>query len=148
MPAIYDMLHQDHEKVKHALNQILDTTDGAEKTREKLFEQVRQDLEVHTKFEEQVFYPTFRKAKDDTEAKEEIADALDEHQEAKSMLDEMARMDKTSDDFVKKVETLKKALEHHISDEEDEMFPQARKTLSDEDAMTMGDRYKQYKQGS
>ncbi|WP_404378814.1 hemerythrin domain-containing protein [Caenispirillum salinarum] len=146
MPVIYDMLHQDHEKVKHALTQILDTTDGAEKTREKLFSQVKHDLELHTKFEEEVFYPNFREAKHDQEAKEEVKDALNEHDEAKSMLSEMEKMDKTSDDFVEKVQKLKSALEHHISDEEDEMFPQARKTMSDEDAQAMGDRYQQFKQ--
>lgn len=147
MPSIYDMLHQDHDKVKHALNRILDTTDGAEKTREKLFGEIKQDLEIHTRFEEEVFYPQFRKAKADEEAEEEVDDALEEHDEAKSMLEELSAMDKTSEEFVEKVKELKQALEHHISDEEDEMFPQARETLDESKALEMGDRYQQMKQG-
>lgn len=147
MPVIYDMLHQDHEKVKNALTSILDTTGGAEKTRDKLFSEIKHDLEIHTKFEEEVFYPEFREAKHDKEAKEEVKDALNEHDEAKSMLSKMEAMDKTSDEFVEKVKELKQALEHHISDEEDEMFPQARKTLSDDEARAMGDRYQTLKNG-
>ena len=143
MTQIYDLLHQDHDKVKKALSKILDTTNGAEKTREQTFQEVKSDLELHTKFEEEEFYPLFRKAKNDSEAKEEVADALDEHAEAKSMLEELSAMDKTSDEFLEKVQELKDALEHHISDEEDEMFPQARKTLSAEVAEEMGRHYQQ-----
>lgn len=147
MPSIYDLLHQDHDKVKNALNKILDTTDGAEKTREKLFGEIKQDLELHTRFEEEVFYPEFRETKADEEAEEEVEDALEEHSEAKEMLEKLAAMDKTSEEFVEGVKELKQALEHHISDEEDEMFPQARKALDESEALEMGDRYQQMKRG-
>lgn len=142
---IYEMLQQDHEKVKNALSRILETTEGAEKTRAQLFEQVKKDLEIHTRFEEEVFYPTFREEKPDKEAKAEVEDALNEHDEAKKMLSKISSIDPTSPDFAKQIETLKQALEHHISDEEDEMFPQARKTVSDEEAVAMADRYQAMK---
>jgi iron-sulfur cluster repair protein YtfE (RIC family) len=147
MPSIYDLLHQDHEKVKRALDRILDTTDGAEKTREKLFSEIRHDLELHTRFEEDVFYPQFRDASEDDDADDEVEDALEEHAEAKDMLEKLSAMDKTSEEFVETVEELKQALEHHISDEEEEMFPQARKALDEDTARQMGDRYQQMKQG-
>lgn len=147
MPMIYDMLHQDHEKVKRALNNIIESGDGAQTTREKLFSEIKHDLELHTKFEEEVFYPQFRKAKADGEAEEEVEDALEEHGEAKKMLEKLAAMDKTSDTFIETLKDLKDALEHHISDEEDEMFPQAREALDDDEAQEMGGRYQQMKQG-
>ncbi|MEX2455585.1 MAG: hemerythrin domain-containing protein [Rhodospirillaceae bacterium] len=145
MSTIYDLLQQDHDKVKKAFSKILETTDRAEKTRETVFAEIKHDLEVHTRFEEEVFYPRFREAKADKEAKAEVKDALDEHAEAKEMLKKLDRMDKTSDDFIDKLQELQEALEHHISDEEDEMFPQARKTLSPEIAEKMGKEYRQMK---
>jgi iron-sulfur cluster repair protein YtfE (RIC family) len=139
------MLQQDHDKVKQALSRILETTEGAEKTRAQLFEQVKKDLEIHTRFEEEVFYPTFREDKADAEAKAEVKDALNEHDEAKKMLATIASLDPTSPDFAQHIESLKNALEHHISDEEDEMFPQARQTVSDDEAVAMADRYQAMK---
>lgn len=147
MASIYDLLHQDHEKVKRALDRILDTTDSAAKTREKLFSEIKHDLELHTRFEEDVFYPQFRDASADDDADDEVEDALEEHAEAKTMLEKLAAMDKTSEEFVESIEELKQALEHHISDEEEEMFPQAREALDEDTVRRMGDRYQQMKQG-
>lgn len=147
MTKIYELLHRDHEKVKRALNRILDTSERAKKTRETLFSEIKADLELHTKFEEEVFYPEFRKAKRDAEARQEIKDALEEHDEAKGMLAEIAGMDKTSEAFVEKIGALKEALEHHISDEEDEMFPQAKSAMDDAAAEAMGKRYQDMKSG-
>lgn len=142
---IYEMLRKDHETVKQAIAKILDTTDGAKKTREDLFQKIKHELEVHTRFEEEVFYPTFREDKPDKEAKEEVKDALNEHDEAKKMLAKLEKMDKTSDEFIETLKELQKALEHHISDEEDEMFPQARKAVDDDAAVEMAERYREMK---
>lgn len=146
MPLIYELLQKDHDKVKNALNRILETSDGAAKTREKLFSEIKNDLEIHTRFEEEVFYPEFRDAKGDEEAEDEVDDALDEHAEAKGMLEKLAAMDKSSDEFLETLDELKQALEHHISDEEEEMFPQAREALDEDEARQMGDRYQEMKQ--
>lgn len=142
---IYELLQKDHETVKQAIDKILGTTDGAGKTREDLFQKVKQELEIHTKFEEEVFYPTFREDKHDKEAKEEVKDALNEHDEAKKMLAKLEKMDKTSEEFITTLKELKQALEHHISDEEDEMFPQAREAVDADAAVEMAERYKEMK---
>ncbi len=142
---IYELLQKDHDAVKKALTRILETTNGAAKTREDLFQKVKQELEVHTKFEEEVFYPTFREDKGDKEAREEVKDALDEHKDAKTMLAKLEKMDKTSDEFIETIRELQQALEHHISDEEDEIFPQARETVDDDAAVEMAERYREMK---
>lgn len=141
MPQIYDMLQKDHETVRTALDRLIASGNGAKKTREDLFAKVKSELEIHTKFEEEVFYPTFREDKHDKEAKEEVKDALDEHKEAKQMLAKLEKMDKTSDEFIAAVKELKASLEHHIHDEEDEMFPQAREAVSDEESEDMAKKY-------
>lgn len=144
---IYDLLRQDHQKVRTGLKKIMESGDGAEKTRQSLFEELHHDLEVHTAFEEDVFYPTFRDDKNDEQARDEVKDALNEHDEAKTMLAKMADMDKTSPEFIEHCRTLLEALEHHISDEEDEIFPQAREAVSAEEAEDMGKRYQEFKRG-
>ncbi len=141
MPQIYDMLQKDHETVRTALDRLIASGNGAKKTREDLFTKVKNELELHTKFEEEVFYPTFRADKKDKEAKEEVKDALGEHKDAKQMLAKLEKMDMTSDEFIEKVKELKAALEHHIHDEEDEMFPQAREAVSDEESQEMAKKY-------
>lgn len=145
MAQIYDMLRNDHQTVRTALERIIGSGSGAEKTREDLFAKLKDELEIHTKFEEEVFYPTFREDKNDKEAREEVKDALDEHKEAKQMLAKLEKMDKTSDEFVETIKELKEALEHHIHDEEDEIFPQARQAVSDEEAEDMARKYAEMK---
>lgn len=142
---IYELLQKDHDTVKMMIDKILETTEGSEKTRKDLFAKIKHELEVHTRFEEEVFYPTFREDKPDKEAKEEVKDALNEHDEAKTMLAKLEKMDKTSDEFITTLRELQKALEHHISDEEDEMFPQARDAVDDDAAVEMAERYKEMK---
>lgn len=145
MPQIYDMLRNDHQTVRTALERIIGSGGGAEKTRHDLFAKVKEELEIHTKFEEEVFYPTFRDDKNDKQAKDEVKDALNEHKEAKQMLAKLERMDVTSEEFITTIKDLKEALEHHIHDEEDEIFPQARQAVSDEEAEDMARRYAEMK---
>ena len=83
MPTIYDLLAEDHNKVKALLTKVQETSDGAGKTRDKLFAEIETDLEIHTEFEEKVFYPKARKA---TGMDDEVEDDLEEHAEAKAML--------------------------------------------------------------
>jgi len=148
MPDIYQALHDDHEKVKANLNRILDTTNRAEKTRNAILDEIKHELDLHKAFEEEVFYPSFRKAKNDKEAKEEVKDAVDEHREAEQVIEALRDMDPTTDAFVEKVQALKQMLEHHVSDEEDQIFPQARKVLSDEQARQMGEDYLERKKAA
>ncbi|MGC2855228.1 hemerythrin domain-containing protein [Novispirillum sp. DQ9] len=141
MPQIYDMLRNDHQTVRTALERIIGSGNSAQKTRHDLFAKVKEELEIHTKFEEEVFYPTFRADKNDKQAKEEVKDAMSEHKEAKQMLAKLEKMDVTSDEFIDTIKELKDALEHHIHDEEDEIFPQAREAVSDEEAEDMAKKY-------
>jgi iron-sulfur cluster repair protein YtfE (RIC family) len=143
MPTIFDALKRDHRKVKDELRKICATTSRAAKTREKLFHQIKSELEVHTRFEEEVFYPAVRKVPG---LSSNVGDALHEHDEAKSMLGALSRMDKTSDEFLEKLQKLQQALDHHIKDEEQEMFPKAREGIARDEAERMAADYRSVKQ--
>lgn len=143
MATIFDLLEQDHQKVKQTLQKIMDTTDGAEKTRTKLLNQIKHELEVHTQFEEDTFYPKARKA---TAMDENIDDALEEHDEAKDMLEKLCELEPTSAEWMETVQELSEALNHHIEDEEKDLFPECRKAIADDDAEAMGQEYEKAKE--
>ena len=141
---VYTLLHEDHEKVKRTLSRILEGDEREQPAREALFSDVVHELEVHTKFEEEEFYPRFRDAQPDAGGM--VQDGIKEHDEAKAMLANMAMLDKTSGAFMEKVKELKQALEHHIADEETKMFALARIAIDDAEARAMGRRYQQTKE--
>ncbi|PJK29917.1 hemerythrin domain-containing protein [Minwuia thermotolerans] len=138
MRSIIDILKEDHRRVQGVIDDILATTENSEKTREELFEKIKTDLELHTSFEEEVFYPEARKA---TGMDEEIRDDLKEHKEADQMLDKLSAMSVTSDRWMKELRNLKDALEHHIEDEQGELFPATEKAISEERLQEMGRSY-------
>lgn len=89
-----------------------------------LVERIDRELEVHTDIEEVVFYPWARDLSD--EIAEVVDEGIQEHHVAKVLLDEIRRLPAGSDDWVAKVKVLVENVEHHASEEEDELFPQVR----------------------
>jgi len=143
MPTIFDLLTEDHNKVKGLLAQLQETGDGAGKTRDKLFAEIKKDLDIHAEFEEQVFYPKARAA---TGMDDVIEDGLEEHSEAKELLSKLKTMNSTSAEWLDTVEELTEAVEHHAMDEEKKLFPKARKIMDDADAQSMAEEYLKIKQ--
>lgn len=139
MPHVIDTLHHDHEKVSELIEKLMDTTSGAEKTRASLCEQIKQELEAHTEFEEKVFYPAVgRKNK---EAKQEVDTAMDEHEEVDEMLDRLADMDPLSEEFMDTASRIKQSVQAHVKHEEEKIFPLAKKALDADDAEQMSKRH-------
>jgi iron-sulfur cluster repair protein YtfE (RIC family) len=136
MSDIYDLLVNDHNKVKDLLTKIQST--DSEETRQKLFSEVKQELEIHTTFEENIFYP---QAREKTGMEEAIEEALDEHDEAKQLLEALADMEPTSEEWMATIDELSEALSHHIKEEEQELFPAARNKVDSTEADKMGREY-------
>lgn len=145
MADIYDLLTKDHGKVKEVLKKIKDTPEGSKEIREKLFAEVKQELEIHTRFEEQTFYP---EAKKKTGMDGQIEDAVEEHDEAKELLQTLAEMETTSPEWAETIDELAEALTHHIRDEEEKLFPAARKKMDPAEAEKLGQEYMEMKQKS
>ena len=124
-----ELLKQDHETVKTLLEQLQDTSERAVQTRKKLVQKIEQELKIHTELEERIFYPAFREAG----KKEEsimTSEAKEEHRAVDSLvLPDIKETSPTSVEFSGRVKVLKELLEHHIEEEESDMFPQARKLL-------------------
>lgn len=140
-----DLLKQDHEKVKKLLEEISGTTERAVKKRAELLQKIALELEVHTTLEEEDFYPAFKKAG----AKEETKmyhEAKEEHRAVDSLvLPDLLSTDPGTVEFAGRIKVLKELVEHHIEEEEEEMFKDAQELLSAEQLEELGEQMKQKK---
>lgn len=142
MPTIYELLQQDHRKVDTLLTQMQDTSEGAP-ARQKLLSQVKQELEVHTEFEERVFYPKLRDA---TGKRDEIEEAFSEHTQVKQLLAELLDIDQSLPEWLDTCSELASAVQHHVREEEQELFPAGRKSIDQAAAEEMGREYQTVKE--
>jgi predicted DNA-binding protein len=134
---VFELLKQDHEKVSGIFEKLDKTTERGVKTREELFAQLKTELDIHSQIEEQIFYPAIKEAK---ETHDITLEAIEEHAVVKRLLKELDALSKDDEKWGAKLTVLKENVEHHVEEEEDEMFKDARKVLSEEQIETLGAR--------
>ena len=113
-----ELLKEDHDRVdklfqKVKANEDADHTDT--------FEQIKAELEVHTHIEETIFYPKLRDEGDE-ELKKITLEGIEEHHQAKMFLRELSSLVEDSEKFEPKLKVLMEDIEHHVQEEEGEMF--------------------------
>ena len=139
MDAI-QLLKTDHKLVKQLLTELEASTTRAVKKRRDLLQQIELNLKAHTTIEEEIFYPAFKSAGDKEEAKMYF-EALEEHRAAEDLvLPDLLGTDPASDQFSGRAKVFKELIEHHIEEEEGEMFKDAKKLLSKEELTDLGAR--------
>ena len=138
----FTLLKNDHKNVAGILQKLEDTSERAVKTREELFTQLKKELDVHTEIEEKIFYPVLEKAE---ETRDIALEAFEEHRLVKQLLSELEAGAKDDEEWTAKFTVLKENVEHHVEEEEGEMFKNARKVLSEEQAEELGARMEQAK---
>jgi iron-sulfur cluster repair protein YtfE (RIC family) len=129
------LLKTDHEKVAGIFEKLEETTERAEKTREELFLKLKQELDLHAHIEESIFYPAIKQAE---ETRDITMEALQEHHVVKVLLRELDAMPVGSETWTAKLKVLKENVEHHVEEEEGEMFKKARTVLSREQLEELG----------
>lgn len=129
MDAI-DLLIQDHETVKGLLKQYDAVKDNPGEKR-RVAERIIRELMTHERIEEDIFYPAFKKAAD-AEGRELVAEAKEEHHVVDLLIDELQDLSLDDEEFDAKFAVMKENIEHHIQEEEGEMFPDARNLLQEE----------------
>jgi hemerythrin superfamily protein len=128
------LLKQDHQSVKDLFDQIDDAEDA--KQRKRIFDQIDTQLNIHAHIEETVFYPEMQKI---DELKDMVEEALEEHQEVKTLLEEIEGLDPEGEQFSASLEELMENVEHHVAEEEDEMFPKVREHCDQATLDRLGD---------
>ena len=118
------LLTDDHENVKAMFEQYEGLGDRAKASKKKLATQICTELTKHATAEEEIFYPAVRAAGKDKE--DLIDEATVEHASAKDLIAQIMEMDASEELFDAKVKVLGEMIEHHVKEEEEEMFPKAR----------------------
>ena len=139
----FELLKQDHKKVSGIFENLEPTTERGVKTREELFALLKQELDIHARIEEEIFYPAIKEAK---ETRDITLEAYEEHNVVKQLLAELDELPKDDETWGAKLKVLKENVEHHVEEEEDEMFPSAREVLSKEQIEELGTRMEASKQ--
>src|SRR5688572_7584011 len=124
----FTLLKADHKKVAGILEKIDATTERGIKTREELFAQLKNELDIHAHIEETVLYPALEEA---DETRDITLEAYEEHALVKQLLGELETLDKSEETWTAKFTVLKENIEHHVEEEEGEMFKKARKVHSE-----------------
>lgn len=132
-----DILTRDHREVDAliaTLEQAGDSTSSATNYRN-TFEQLVNALSAHMQAEEQIFYPAMRNVEGEEELVEE---AYDEHNLVKGLLLQMNSLEPSSTEFQENLKQMKAGIEHHVSEEEGEMFPDAKEKLGEDRLREIG----------
>ena len=131
------LLKADHDKVKGMLNTLDDTTERAEVTRTEGLEKLKRELTVHEAIEEEILYPAlieFAKTKDIT------LEAFEEHHVVDTIMAELEQTPVGDETWAAKLTVMKENLEHHIEEEEDDMFKKARQVMDEAELEELGER--------
>jgi len=132
-----ELLKKDHQKVAGLFKRYEAAEDGAASEKEELFRMIKRELDVHARIEEEIFYPAAKQAPSE-EAKDLVAEAGEEHKQIKTLLAELDGMDADDEQFDAKMTVLKEDVEHHVEEEQDELFPKVRKALGSDRLEELG----------
>lgn len=142
------LLKNDHKEVSSMFDRVEDLGERASAQRGKLGEQICKALEVHSTFEQDVFYPQFRERAEDHEERETLLEAIEEHGIVDRLVSELKGMDAKDDRYEAKLKVLIEAVRHHVKEEEREMFPAARELFEKEELAELGERFVEAKRSA
>jgi len=116
-------------KANDLFAKLSETSDGAVKTREKLFAELKAELEFHTSLEEQHLFPVLRR---NPETKELVAEAIRDNKELRAKVAELDGMAKNDPAFAERLSDLQKLFRQHARDDRKELLPAVQRALSEE----------------
>jgi len=137
---ILELIAADHREVERIFAQLESAT-NLEKLYQS-FNELYKELNLHARAEELVFYPGLREYEDTNEM---IEEAESEHEEAAALLEEIKSLSPDLPEFKTKVAELKRAVLHHVQEEEAEVFETARDCLDDQQLKQLGQEFQQAK---
>ncbi len=141
-PDALALLEADHRRLEGLLERGAKTTGRAAKSRGELFRTLESELNMHELIEEKILYPALRAHPD---ARDIVLEGFEEHHVADLLLKELRDLDRGDEQWGAKFKVLKENLEHHIQEEEGQMFRTARGVFSRDELQAMGDRMRTMK---
>jgi iron-sulfur cluster repair protein YtfE (RIC family) len=140
---IYDLLKQEHKKVQKIFKQLKGKESESHPKKE-LLSELQQELMMHMEGEEKLLYPVLEKSK---ETHEKTLEGFEEHNVAKTVLKELLGMKNINDDkWAAKLSVLQELVDHHVKEEEEELFKKAKKVLDKSQATEIAKLYTEEKE--
>jgi len=127
-----DLLEKQHREVEQLFKKF-EKAEGEEE-KQSLFEEIGDKLAVHAGIEEKHFYPATKTAR----TEDELREAVEEHLSVKRIIADLLEMEPSNPQFEPKVLVLKEQVEHHVEEEEEELFPKVKKMLSRDELDDLG----------
>lgn len=141
MSDIYTTLKADHDRHRELLDTI-ENTEGASDERRAAWEEFYRDVKAHGAAEEETFYS---KLISKTWGQDSARHSVHEHQQLDDLMEELREMDMSHGSWLQKFKTLRHDYEHHIEEEEDEVFQRAREVIADDEIEGYGARFRKRK---
>lgn len=132
------LLKNDHDEVEKLFSTYEKVSDGAFSTKQALFDEIRRLLEAHAAIEEQIFYPTLAAARVGSDARDLVLEAQEEHAQVKTLLLDLSDMEPMEETYDAKMKVLHDNIQHHVKEEEGQMFKEAKKVLEKEQLEDLG----------
>jgi len=138
MPAMnaLTLLEQDHRAVERLLDELEPTTERGVKTRTELFAELKNALTVHEVIEEEIFYPTL---KEHPRAKEIVLEGYEEHDVVDRLMGELEQLPVDDETWGAKAKVMAENIQHHIEEEEGDMFDKARQVFDRDELEQLGE---------
>jgi hemerythrin-like domain-containing protein len=140
-----ELLKTDHDKVKKLLAELESTTERGVRTREELFATIKGELTVHEIIEEEIFYPEL---KTHPRAKDIVLEGYEEHNVVDTLMRELEETPVDDETWGPKAKVMQENIEHHIQEEEGDMFKAARQVFEKSELDDLGRRMEQRKQSA
>jgi len=134
MDAI-QLLKKDHDAVKKMLETLDETTERAIKTRIEVFTRLEHELRIHETIEEEIFYPELT---EHPKTKALALEGYEEHHVVDTIMEEIRSVPVDDERWKAKFSVMKENIEHHIEEEESEMFKQARQVFDKAELEDLG----------
>ena len=131
------LLTDEHAAMKKLLTELESTTERGVKTREELFGRIKADLTLHEIIEEEIFYPAL---KEHPKAKEIVLEGYEEHNVVDMIVGEMEGLAFDDETWGAKAKVMQENIEHHMEEEERDMFKKARQVFDESDLEELGER--------
>ncbi len=140
---LYELLHRDHKEISALFASLSQTEEKDLGKRTHLFEKLKEKLTVHAKAEEKFFYSAI---KDLSKSHKITLEALEEHKVVKRLLQELDLNNKDRDEWMAKLTVLQENVEHHVKEEEGDLFKKAKEVLSPEETQAIAISIKEFKE--
>jgi hemerythrin superfamily protein len=141
------LLKADHKKVKELFAQVEETSERAKAQLQRLGDEICAELTVHTQIEEKIFYPAIqeRTKRGHKDEKDLVLEAYEEHAAAKTVIGDIEATDPGDESYKPKITALSELIDHHVKEEESELFPAVQELFDQDELIELGRRLAELK---